>query len=304
MADYKQLRRLETIINIIKNKPGITKSSLIDVLNDSHDINVSDRTLDRDFNFLNTDFGLNITYNRAIKGYCLEEDEDQLQAFFKFAELSALADLYKTGLKDYKTFKKWVIPDDSSGFRGLNVMKTISIGITHKRKLSFDKINYDHDTTKSYYVTPLRLKEYLNRWYLVAIPDGLTEIRTFGLDRIINLKVLNTKAKPIKNINKQLKQFLDVVGLNYSEYETLQKVVLRVETTQIKYLRSMPLHHSQICLDAKNNEDWGTIKYLLKPNYEFESQLLKLGETIEVLEPKSLRSKIIERVSLMNEIYK
>ncbi|ALM21992.1 hypothetical protein AAT17_12490 [Nonlabens sp. MIC269] len=303
MANYKLLKRLERIIYYINNKPGVTKAELMDKITEQIDSEVSERTIERDFTTLKTDFGLDIIYDRAMRGYRLEEDPERLGTFFKFAELSSLAELYETGLKDYKTFQKWVIPDDSSSFKGLFNMKNAFKGISSKRKLSFLKVNYYKETSKKYIVTPLRLKEYLNRWYLIAVPDGMTEIRTFGLDRIDQLEVLEDKGATIKNEEAQLKQFLDVIGLNYNETKEIQTVVLKADNRQIKYLRSLPLHHSQVCVDGLNENEWGTVTYQLKPNFEFMTQILKLGAMVEVVEPDWFRDKIAGEIQIMNGLY-
>lgn len=303
MANYKLLKRLERIIYLVKNNTGISKVDLLDRLLNDYDQEVGERTLERDFNALKKDYGLEIIYNRALRGYKLEEDPDRISAFFKFAEFLSLAELYKTGVKDFKQFQKWVIPDDSSAFKGLEHIKKTLEGITNAQKLSFKKINYYEGTEKEYTVTPLRLKEYLNRWYLIAIPDGLTEIRTFGLDRIENLKMLNEKGVRVKDEKKQLNQFSDVIGLNYSQSAETQKVILKADNKQLKYLRSMPLHHSQICIDGKNDQEWGTVTYELKPNYEFQIQILKMGDMVKVIEPKTLRDKIAKQVATMHTFY-
>lgn len=304
MANYKLLKRLERVIYFIKNRPGISKADLLDQLLDHIDSDISERTIERDFTILKTDFGLDIIYDRTRRGYILEDDPERLGTFFKFAELSSLAELYEAGLKDYKTFQKWVIPDDSAAFKGLYNMKKVLKGITLARKLTFTKVNYYQNTKKEYTVTPLRLKEYLNRWYLIAVPNDIDDIRTFGLDRIENLEILPDKAKKIKNEKQQLQQFLDIIGLNYNETKEVQTVVLEADNKQIKYLRSLPLHHSQICVENKDEHKWGTVTYKLKPNFEFETQILKLGAMVKVVEPIWFREKVASEISSMNGLYK
>tara|TARA_R110002051_G_scaffold218896_1_gene282745 strand:- start:5448 stop:6362 length:915 start_codon:yes stop_codon:yes gene_type:complete len=303
MANYRLLKRLERIIYYINTRPGISKADLLQRLLDQTDNDVSERTLERDFNILKTDYGLDINYNRSKKGYLLADDPERLGTFFKFAELASLAELYEAGLKDYQTFQKWVIPDDSAAFKGLHNIKKVLSGITKSQKLSFEKINYYENTRKTYTVSPLRLKEYLNRWYLIAVPDHLDEIRTFGLDRLENINLLPQKAKTIKNETEQLKQFSDVIGLNYTETKEIQKVVLKVDNRQIKYLRSLPLHHSQLSIEGENEKNWGTVTYELKPNFEFETQILKLGFMVEVLKPVWFREKIAAHIKTMNKLY-
>lgn len=302
MANYKLLKRLERTVHFIKNKPGISKTVLLDKIIDATDSVVSERTLERDFTTLKTDFGLDIMYDRTLRGYKINEDPEQLAAFFKFAELSALAELYEAGLKDYKSFQKWIIPDDSSAFSGLPNMKIALQGITLSRKLTFTKYNYWRDDYNDYTVSPLRLKEYQNRWYLIAVPDGIQEIRNFGVDRLLDLKITDTPSEKSKEFDEQLTQYQYVVGLNYNKSDKVEHVVLKVSNKQINYLRSLPLHSSQICI-AGTESDWGKVTYNLKPNHEFKIELLKMMKEIEVLEPLWFREEIAGDVRQMNELY-
>nr|WP_193743622.1 WYL domain-containing protein [Nonlabens ulvanivorans] len=266
------------------------------------DIDTTSRTLERDLKNLKDDFGIEVNYSRSIRGYVLEENDEYVNRFLKFAEFSSLAEVYNQGVKNYKTFDKYVIADDSSEFTGLHNMTRILKGITLSRKLKFTKENYQRDTKKEYVVTPLRLKEYLNRWYLIAVPNNIDEIRSFGLDRITDLQLLNEKAVIKNSFEEQIKQYDNVVGLNFNEAKKIEKVVLHVDDKQLKYLKSLPLHKSQVCITGQNNAPSLAI-YRLKPNYEFETQILKMGAAVEVAEPLWLRKKIKEILTKTIELY-
>lgn len=278
-------------MHLVTSVEGISKSLMIERLLEDFDIDTTARTLERDLKNLKDDFGIEINYSRSARGYLLEENEGQVSRFLKFAEFSSLAEMYEEGIRDYKSFSKYIIPDDSSEFTGLHNMSRIIKGITLSRKLSFIKENYHKETKKEYTVTPLRLKEYLNRWYLIAIADGEKEIRNFGIDRISELKLTNEKGALKSIFENQIKLYDDIVGLNYNESENVEKVVLNVDNRQLKYLRSLPLHKSQVCIDGINGES-GTAIFKIKPNYEFETQILKMADMVEVIEPVWLRLKI------------
>ena len=292
-------------MHLLKSYPNISKQHLLDRLMADYDMDVSERTLERDFTNLKNEFGLDVIYNFDSKGYSVE-DTAQLTTFFKFAELSSLAELYAEGLKDYDTFQKWIIPDDSERFKGVEYLKPILNAITQSLKLKFDKVNYYRKTEKQYTVTPIRIKEYLNRWYLVAVPDGQDEIRNFGIDRISNLVVTDEPARKSDKFDEQLKNYEDIVGLNYNESinKEPEDIVVKATNEQLKYLRSLPLHKSQVCIDGQGGSIWGRVTYHLKPNYEFEIQLLKLGDQVEVMEPKWFRDKIARHIKRINTIYK
>jgi predicted DNA-binding transcriptional regulator YafY len=289
-------------MHLITTKRGISKTVMIERLFADFDIDTTPRTLERDLKNLKDDFGIEINYSRAIRGYVLEEDDLRISQFLKFAEFSSLAEVYEEGIKDYKSFNKYVIPDDSSGFVGLHNMARIIKGITLSRKLTFTKENYYKGTKKLYTVTPMRLKEYLKRWYLIAVPEGENEIRNFGIDRISDLKLTDYPSDSSKDFETQIKLYEDIVGLNYNESEKVEKVILKADNKQLKYLRSLPLHKSQVCADGLDGE-WGKAIFHIKPNYEFETQILKMAGMVAVEEPKWLRKKIKNHIKEMMDRY-
>ena len=302
MANYKLLKRLSCIMHLVTSKKGISKAEMIERLYSDFDIDTTPRTLERDLKNLKDDFGIEINYSRSVRGYVLEEDEGRISTFLKFAEFSSLAEIYEEGIKDYKSFNKYIIPDDSSDFTGLHNMARILKGITLSRKLIFTKENYYRDTKKKYTVTPLRLKEYLNRWYLIAVPEGENEIRNFGIDRISDLKLTDVSGDSSKNFETQIELYDDIVGLNYNESDKVEKVVLQADNKQLKYLRSLPLHKSQLCVDGEDGQ-WGEAIFHIKPNYEFETQVLKMAGMVAIKEPKWLREKMKGHIKEMMNKY-
>lgn len=303
MGKYSLLKRLSCIMHIVKSYEGISKVEILNRLYLDYDLEVGDRTFERDLKNLRDDFGLTIAYDNSKRGYTLKEDSSYISKFVKFAEFSSLAEIYDQGLNDYATFQKIVIPDDSSHLTGIHNMSKIIRGITLSRKLSFIKENYYHDEKKKYIVSPLQLKEYQNRWYLIGVPEGYGALRNFGIDRISNLELLNTPAEKLKDYASQIAQYNDVIGLNYNASKDIEDVILKVSNKQIRYLRSLPLHKSQICIDGKDT-DWGKVTYNLKPNHEFKIEILKMMKEVEVMEPKWFRDQIAGDIRDINKLYK
>ena len=81
-----------------------------------------------------------------------------------------------------------------------------------------------------------------------------------------------------------------------------QTVKLKVSAGQANYIRDLMIHESQE--EIQQNEEYSIFKYYLRPSYDFIQELLWNGETMEVLEPLSLRKEIAGIISRMNEKYK
>lgn len=305
MSNYKILKRLNCIVLILDSNPGLNKMQILERLQYDYALDVAVRTFESDKRNLEVHFGITIAYNHSTRGYHIEENEDTLNSFFKFAKFASMAEVYESGIKDYKAFTKWIIPEDNSSFSGVQHFQELIHAISLKRDISFLKENYYEGTSKKYTVSPLCLKEYSSRWYLIAVAEGEKHIRNFGIDRLSQIEIKTTKALKIEDFQDQLKHYNDVVGLNYSESQNkaVETIVLKAHNNQLKYLRSLPLHKSQHCINGIHNNNWGTVTYKLKPNYEFEIQILKLGNMVEVIEPQWFREKIKKHINEMHKLY-
>jgi predicted DNA-binding transcriptional regulator YafY len=306
MANYKQLERLERIVHLLSWKNFISKKDLMEELYERYEIQISERSLERDLKILKESFSLDINYNHQHNGYELEKDERLLSRFFKFAELNSLAKVYEDGLKNYSEFEKWIIPDDSSKLNGIEHINTIVKALNVGLKLKFKTENFHTSEISERVVTPLRLKEYLNRWYLIAVKDGTQEIRNYGIERITDLVLLKESGVNVNPFTKKLNRYNDIVGINYSDeyFPGPVKVVCKTFNYQHKYLATLPLHHSQkITLDSSHKKDEATVSFFLQPNHEFITQLLRMNENIVVIEPAELRNTMRAKLQRALHLY-
>jgi proteasome accessory factor B len=96
------------------------------------------------------------------------------------------------------------------------------------------------------------LKEYQGRWYIIGQINNSEQFRTFGLDRLEDVKVKTETYKALKNFDAKT-LFNDVVGLVYTETDT-EEVVFTATPLQSKYLIALPLHHSQKLLSETSKK--------------------------------------------------
>lgn len=289
MSKFAVTRGLYNIIQFVNEKHFPSKEEIIDKL-DEKDLKVSERTLERYLESIRADLGLEIKYSRANKGYFIDvENSVRIESFFRFLELVEVADIFSKSLKDSAEIFEYVSFDDSKSFKGIENLKAILLAIKENKQLTFQHHNFGRDSQREYTVTPLLLKEYLNRWYVIGA-FGKEEIRTFGIDRITDLEIGKTSKLKREDFKKNLEKFNHTVGLTYGEGEP-EKVVLLVNALHVKYMRSLPLHSSQVIFPKdKNNQH--KVEFLVYPNYEFKTQILKIGAEVEVLEPEYLRKEI------------
>ena len=82
-----------------------------------------------------------------------------------------------------------------------------------------------------------------------------------------------------------------------------QKVRIRVYGNQVEYLRSLPLHRSQREVLTKYGQ-YSEFEYYVCLTPELSTQLLAMGEKVEVLEPQELRDDMKNRIEEMFIFYK
>lgn len=80
-----------------------------------------------------------------------------------------------------------------------------------------------------------------------------------------------------------------------------KKIKLKVSAKYTKFLRTLPLHHSQ--KEVETNEDFSIFTYYLCIERDFVSEILSNGTDIEVLEPKSLREEVSSTIKQMLGMY-
>ena len=90
-------------------------------------------------------------------------------------------------------------------------------------------------------------------------------------------------------------------GVNHSDDQKPEKILIKVYSTQVEYIRALPIHESQREIEA--NEEWSIFEYHLVPSFNFYQQLLWHRERLEVLEPMSVRNAMKEIIDNMCGMY-
>jgi predicted DNA-binding transcriptional regulator YafY len=155
---------------------------------------------------------------------------------------------------------------------------------------------------RTFTMQPYALKVYNRRWYLLGFPKEDNDIRTIALDRVIDMEALPSKFEMPADFDAR-NYFANVVGVYVEKDLPVEKVRIRAYGAQADYLRSSPLHKSQSEGNSKHGE-YAEFSYNLCVTPELISQLLAMGDKVEVLEPEMLRIKMKERICNTFNFYK
>jgi len=125
------------------------------------------------------------------------------------------------------------------------------------------------------------------RWYLVAEPDNRHHgLSVFALERMENLQLTSERMQPSNEISAQ-EYFDGSFGINHSDDQKPERILLKVYGSQVDYVRALPIHESQ--REVETTEEWSIFEYHIVPCYNLYQQLLWHRERLEVIEPVSLR---------------
>lgn len=250
---------------------------------------VSKRTIERDLEALRNEFGIEITYNHTHRGYFINEElSHDLPEFLRFLEVAATAEIFTESLSDSKETLQYLSFEDSSTMKGIHQLKILLEAAKTHREIEFDHTSFQTLRTLHYRAHPYLLKAYQGRWYLSAYLPEFKQLRTFGIDRMENVKLLTNVFKRQKNLNPR-QNFNKVIGLVYDEGKP-QNVILSFSAAQGHYVKSLPWHSSQKVLIDNDKECRIAIRVV--PNYELIQRILMHHAEVQVIEPTDLREEI------------
>ena len=161
-------------------------------------------------------------------------------------------------------------------------------------ELKVDYQQYQREDLQTFHFQPYALKVYNHRWYLLGYLKEQKDVRTIALDRIHTLDKLTTTFSLPAKFDAH-KYFENVIGIYVDKDLPVEEIKIRAYGTQADYLRSTPLHNSQREGRSKHGE-FAEFTYRLCVTPDLISQLLAMGENVEILKPKSLREEVVKKL--------
>lgn len=207
-------------------------------------------------------------------------------------------------------------PEETTYMRGMEHFEILINSIKKKIPVSFIHYSYERKSFKTIIIHPYLLKESNKRWYLVGYSEEHKEIRYFGLDRIYD-PILIDKEFVSNNKNDLRNLFNNKIGINQIKFleknnfsltgdesasEKLEDIKIWVSKEMANYIKSMPLHASQVI--REQDEGDLIINLNLVPTLELISLILSYGQHMCVLKPNWLKEEIIKVLQNSAEQYK
>ena len=224
-------------------------------------------------------FDIEIKYSRSQRGYVIADREG----------------IYNMGMRKWliQTFSVNNILHENQDLKNRILLENVPSGQHHLTTivdamregvaLSMTYHSFHREEPSTFEVEPYCIKLFEQRWYMLGMSDKL---RIYALDRIKELEPTERKFKLPKKFDAA-KFFEDYYGIIISDddYEVC-RVALQVDAQQSNYLRTLPLHHSQV--EVERNDEYSIFEYRLCPTFDFRQKILSMGGAIEVLAPQKL----------------
>lgn len=210
--------------------------------------------------------------------------------------ISSLAQRLRLTLDLESDMTQVVCFDQNKYLKGLEFFGPLLSAITKKEVLLLSYSNFKKKVTEKFIIHPYYLKEYNNRWFLIANNDLREDLSNYALDRIVNIEVCRDKKIKFRNHEYDFNDdyFTDMVGVSRNPGQSPEEVTIEISPEILPYIRTKPLHESQRLKTVEKGGAIVTLNVII--NFELEKLLLSYCDDLKVISPPSLANKIRARL--------
>ncbi len=254
------------------------------------------------YSYFRKDFSI---YNRELTDEELSQIHNLIHIIRRFKGMPQFSWLEALEARFDQVIQKGVKPvvsfDDSYNQEAMKPFSSLLESIVDQHVVDVTYCKFKDAEPTIHQVSPHFLKQYQLRWYLLASYIGNLRVYTFALDRIQQVEVDATVAYEPTDVDFE-HYFDDIIGITNYEDKPVENVEIRVRASELPYVLTKPLHHSQKLLRKEDNGD-GIISIRVKYNMELKQAILSYGGYMEVIKPLELRREMVEQIDMMRENY-
>lgn len=237
-------------------------------------------------------FDLHIEYSRSKDKYYIEEGFTERYKRTRQFLLEAFAVNHL--LRENKDLEERIILEDVTVDSNL-FLSEITAAMRENQRIVITYQSYDMLTAREFEIEPFALRYFGRRWYVLARTDFHSSLYLYALDRM-KVKMTGKTFKLPTDFSAQ-EHFSHYFGVMTTE-GTVETICLKTTELRAKYLRSLPLHHSQ--KETTPNR----FELRLVPTPDFINALRAMGTEVEVLRPAWLRKQLLQEAKEMVAKYK
>ena len=156
----------------------------------------------------------------------------------------------------------------------------------HQRRVDIAYFSFNSKKTKAYTLDPYRLVYYRGGLYLYARAEEYGEVRTFAVERIQKIEVLDASFETPAdfNVSEYARGAFGIAG------GKAEAVELAFDAEMASYIRERVWHESQ---DMEDRPDGSVVlKMQVTPGFELQAWIKGFLPHVQVLQPLSLREQV------------
>jgi predicted DNA-binding transcriptional regulator YafY len=287
---------------------------------------ISTKTAQRDIDFMRDRLLCPLYYDSSQKGYYYDDETFSLPMVYLSSEelsalliarkmlrdisggaigdeISSIVDKITNILKKHSVVADQI--DDAFSFQLIEyspapeaVFKAVLEGCLKKKCLSFTYYSPAMEKKSERAFEPYHLLNYMGTWHTIGYCHLRKEIRDFALSRISEAKILAKSFKTPADFDFK-KYFLSTFGL-YKGKST-KEVTLRFTPEKSKWIKDQIWHKNQKVKLLKDGSL--ELSFPVSDFSEITREILKHGDAVEVIKPKTLRDLIKAEAEKIAKIY-
>lgn len=296
-----QTNKLVWIVETIYKARRITFEDLNRKWMDNVDLSGGEEMLKRTFHkwkwSIFDTFGLMIECEKSAPyRYYIDNEQEMKRGSIENWLLSTYS--VSNSLIESKSIKDRILLEDVPS--GREYLEPVIDAMKKNRFIHITYYNYWREDEREFYLMPLCVKLFRQRWYLVGRVWTTGRDILFCLDRFRDFRLSSHTFEYPEEFNPQ-EYFDGCFGIIADKEYDIEDVVLKVSAGQSNYLRDLPMMPDQ--KEIERHEEYSIFKLRVRPSYDFQQELLWNREELEVLEPQWLREEIAGMIKRMWDKY-
>ncbi len=234
-------------------------------------------------------FGIEIRYNSSTFEYYIEESDEPRRGATITDWLLNSAATSSVVSESRQISSRIFLEDIPSAREHLNI---VIDAVKHNHPVQFDYAPYTRvNPSRDVVVEPYFLNLLRQRWYMTGRNTADGKIKTYALDRIVKASMLPETFELPADFDATTYSS-DSFGVIFSMGKP-HDIRLRVDSRRARYLRTLPLHHSQ---DEYIHDGFSVFTYRLRLTPDLVSEIISMGGDVTVEAPDELRAMVKDQL--------
>lgn len=166
-------------------------------------------------------------------------------------------------------------------------------------RIRFNYHNYSRlYPTQGVVIEPYFARIFKQRWYVIGRNISDNKVKTYALDRITDASILAETFEMPEGLD--IDEFFGrSFGITVLDTPP-SRITLRTDHRESKYLRALPLHHSQ---QEVIHDGFSLFYYNMQITDDLVREILSYGSRVTVVSPPELRERVAEHLRVQMKNY-